>query len=283
MATEQLEVVKRINRDMINAWFSGPGGITETEARYLVDLYYLMQKARIRVNNEVKNLHRDAEKSGNTPEPHDALLWVFGQFETLENQVKRVLKRFTESHQMSWFFEQTFGVGPVISAGLLAYIDIHRAPSVGNIISFAGWIGPEQKWEKGQKRPWCTPFRTLCWKIGDSFVKFHNNEHCFYGLWYERFKQEEIDKNEKGLLKDEAKRALSERNFKKGKTRDIYESGMLPPAHIDARARRKTVKLFLSHLHECWRTQECGDYGQPYEFVHLGHVHKVEPPQVPPA
>jgi hypothetical protein len=33
-------------------------------------------------------------------------------------------------------------------------------------------------------------------------------------------------------------------------------SGGLPPAHLDARARRYAVKIFLSHLYAEWRKLE---------------------------
>ena len=72
----------------------------------------------------------------------------------------------------------TIGVGPVICAGVIARIDIHRAPTVGHIWRFAG-LDPTQKWEKGKKRPWNTDLKRICWLLGESFVKVINNDDAF--------------------------------------------------------------------------------------------------------
>jgi len=42
-------------------------------------------------------------------------------------------------------------------------------------------------------------------------------------------------------------------------------------AHIDNRAKRKTVKLFLSHLYDRWMRLEGEDPGEPYASKILGH------------
>ena len=56
-------------------------------------------------------------------------------------------------------------------------------------------------------------------------------------------------------------------------------AGHLPPAQIDARARRYAVKLFLVHFHERWYEME---FGKPaplsYPIAHMGHTHVVHPP-----
>ena len=58
---------------------------------------------------------------------------------------------------------------------------------------------------------------------------------------------------------------------------------MLPPAHIDMRARRYAVKLFLSHLQECWYREvyDC-DPPAPYAITQGGHAHYIAPPQIRP-
>ena len=166
----------------------------------------------------------------------------------------------------------------MLSAGLLAHIDITRAPTVGHIWSFAG-LDPTKTWEKGQKRPWNSSLKTLCWKIGQSFMKFSNQEECFYGHLYRERKAREIARNEAGELAEQAKQMLERRNFRKDTiARKFYEEGKLPPAHIDARARRYAVKLFLAHWHE---VAYVAHYHQPpplpYPIAHLGHAHVIRP------
>ena len=306
-----VEPVSRISRDMMKALRSAVSetNISDSEARFLVDLYYTMQEDRIRLNNQVKGLERDAKKEERNAEPHDALDLMHVQCSLLEDNVKRILGAYVDAHPMSWFFDQTHGVGPVIAAGLLSHIDITKAPTVGHIWNFAG-LNPGIKWEKGQKRPWNTPLKTLCWKIGESFVKVSNSEKDYYGKVYKTRKQAEWAKNLNGDFADQAARKLE--TTKIGKTTDAFSwysgqidaskakaalgSGddlkvpdlqadegkgtpMLPPAHIHSRARRYAVKLFLSHLHECWYRQEVGEPAKPFAIAIQGHAHYLPPPQ----
>lgn len=306
-----VEPVRRISRDMVKAMRQSGGGITDTEARFFVDLYYAMQEQRVRINNQVKGLDRDASKSGNVAEPHDGLSWTLIQFETLENSVKKMLEIYSESHPMSWFFDQTVGIGPVLAAGLMAHIDIHQAPTVGHIWNFAG-LNPDVTWDKGQKRPWNTPLKTLCWKIGESFVKVVNKPGAFYGKVYADRKAREWELNLNGAFADQAARKLDTTKIGKTtdafqwyagkvdpqKVRDAFENDptlpvvtkligdagipMLPPAHIQSRAKRYAVKLFLSHLHECWYSQEVGVPAKPFAIAIQGHAHYIAPPQRSP-
>ena len=154
------------------------------------------------------------------------------------------------------------------------------AKTPGNLYSFAG-IPPDAECKKGHKRPWNAALKTLCWKIGESFVKVHNNEKDIYGKLYAQRKALEIERNERGEFADQAKAKLATTRI--GKTTDAYKSysvGKLPPAHIHARAKRWAVKIFLSHW---WEVAYEAHYGEkppfePYPIAHLGHVHKIAVP-----
>jgi len=122
--------------------------------------------------------------------------------------------------------------------------------------------------------------KTLCWKVGQSFVKVSGNEDAFYGQVYKQRKEYEAKKNEAGDYADQAVKKLED--FKIGKTTDAYKAyskGILPPAHIQARAERYSVKIFLSHLHEVWYFDEFGKIPpEPFAIGILGHAHKIDPP-----
>ena len=134
--------------------------ISREEASGLVDLYYTMQEHRIALGNQSHAAEREMR-------PHSIPDYFGDQFGTLERQMKGVLDTFVHSQPVGrWALDQ-IGIGPVLAAGLLAHIDITRAPTVGHIWSFAG-LNPDAKWEKGQKRPWNARLKTLCWKVGDS-------------------------------------------------------------------------------------------------------------------
>lgn len=280
---ENLEPVQKLTRDVVKAMRGGaPGGITDNEARFLVDAYYTVQGFRIQMNNQIKALVRDAEQEGNEPEPHDVLTWFYRQMSTVENEIKKVMAVYVESHKMGWFFEQTVGIGPILAAGLLAHIDIHKAPTVGHIWNFAG-LNPDINWEKGMKRPFNAELKKLCWKIGESFVKVSGKDTAYYGKVYKDRKEFEVSKNEKFEYKDQAEKKLGK--FKIGKDTEAYKAyskGMLPPAHINQRAKRYAVKLFLSHLHQRWHETEIGPVPKPYAVAQLGHAHVITPPQIKP-
>lgn len=241
--------------------------LTDAEARYLVDAYYIMQEDRKRAGNQVTALTK-------TGEPNQVIAWLEGNAESLENQIKRALDAYSSAHPVGQWLREIRGIGPVLSAGLLAHIDITMAPTVGHIWSFAG-LNPSQQWGKGQKRPWNARFKTLCWKIGESFVKVSGHEEGYYGHVYAERKAFERAKNDDADYADQAKTKLE--NFKIGKDTDAYKyyvDGKLPPAHIHARAKRYAVKLFLSHLHREMYVQHYGSEPPlPYPIAILGHAH----------
>jgi len=261
-----LEPIERLSRDILTAART----LTDTEARFLVDAYYMMQEDRKRAHNQVRALGEDAE-------PNSVVQWLATQSQTLENQIKRGLDTYTDAHVMGSWMREVKGIGPVLSAGLLAHIDITKAPTVGHIWRYAG-LDPTVKWEKGHKRPWNATLKTLCWKIGQSFMKLSNDEECFYGQIYKRRKAYEIERNLAGGNAETAKTWLD----KVGKTTEAhghYAAGHLPPSQIDGRARRYAVKLFLSHLHGAWYWQHFKQLAPlPYPIAILNHVHMIESP-----
>ena len=310
--TEGLAVVDRLNRDTVAALKRAhPGGVTDSQARFLLDEYYNLQKARIRNGNYIKGLERDAKKTGTDAEPHTILDHFYSTFAVSEENVAKIMTWYIQTHEMSWFFENTLGIGPILSAGLLAFIDIEKCPTVGHIWSFAG-LNPEAKWEKGTKRPWNATLKTLVWKIGDSFVKLSGRNDCLYANLYKERKALEWKKNLAGEFVDAANASMEKKKYGKNTDQFAWYTGqcspekvaaqlkekngsglvlseclgeggfpMLSPAHIDARARRYAVKIFLSHLHECWHQQHYGKpAAAPFAISIKGHAHYIEPPQV---
>ena len=295
--------VERLSRDLANA----AATMTKEEARFLVDAYYNMQDNRKRSDNQVRAL-------AETKEPHMVLNWLARQSDILEAQIKRALDKYSAAQPVGQWARSITGIGPVIAAGLLAHIDIEKAPTVGHIWSFAG-LEPSRVWGKGQKRPWNAALKVLCWKIGESFVKVQNNVDDVYGKVYAERRVRENRNNDSGLFAEQAKQSLKDKEF--GKDTDAYawyagcypagtteavlamsaekriaflksikgEPGsgqpMLPPARLLLRAQRYAVKRFLAHYHEVayWDRFKHAP-PNPYPIGIMGHdaVHKVPPP-----
>ena len=129
--------------------------------------------------------------------------------------------------------------------------------------------------------PYNKNLKTIMWNIGESFVKVQNRG-SLYGRLYAERKAYETAKNENGDYAAQAARELQNKNY--GKTTDAYAAysqGKLPKAHINARAKRWTVKLFLSHVYEEMYREEYKELPPMYyTFEHMDH-HKYIGPEVP--
>jgi hypothetical protein len=261
------------------------------EARFLTDAYYTMQENRIRTRHQVTTLAQpkdtekapDGEEPGKrAPEPYDVLEWLFTQEDALEVQIRGTLNIYSLSNRPGIWARSIKGIGPVIAAGLLAHIDIRRAPTVGHIWRFAG-LDPTSVWGKGEKRPWNAALKRLCYLIGESFVKVCNRPDSLYGQLYKARKEWETERNSRQLYADQAKLALETKSYSKDTDAfKWYSQGMLPPARIHARSHRRATKVFLSHLHEVMYWHEYGKLPpHPYVLDHVpGHVHSLEIPNV---
>lgn len=310
MATADVDVwepIQRLDRDLRSASrLLGQGG-----ARYLVDYYYQLQKFRIASAAQV----RSSDESG---EPDRVLNWVSESTKRLENDIKLALGEFARTYTVGLWLQSLVGIGDVISAGFLAHIDVRECKTAGHFWRFAG-LDPTVSWEKKTKRPWNAKLKTLCYKVGESFVKFQNHDDDFYGKLFRDRKRQEVRFNSEGRFSEQANQVMAAKRI--GKDTDAYawyagclkpsilddgwedlsaeqrmaklkrmkgEPGsgmpMLPPAHIHARARRYAVKLFLSHMHHVMHVDYFGsEPPMPYAFVKCpgDHRHYIPPPGWP--
>lgn len=263
---EEITATRALTRDERNASIT----LGKDEARFLVDAYYQMQENRIRADGQVRSMG---------DEPHSVLAYLAAQNRALENQIKGALDKYSNASEVGQWMRRQKGIGPVIAAGFLAHLDITRAQTAGAFWSFAG-LDPRAKWEKGQRRPWNAELKTLCWKLGESFVKVSGHDDAFYGRIYAERKALETARNANGEYTEQAAAKLAQNKI--GKTTDAfkaYDAGKLPPAHIHARAKRYAVKLFLAHLHDrMWRDHYGTEPPLPYAIAHLDHAHIIHPP-----
>lgn len=282
--------------------------VTDREARYLVKLYYTMQDQRIRAAGQVRSM--------NTGEPHATIDWFHTQSETLEKSLKGALGEYAKSRVVGLWSQSILGIGPVISAGLMAHIKLivwtcyapdkekkkrtkkedqctkdnacsklcqeERVNVASRIWRYAG-LDPTMVWGKGEKRPWNAALKVLCWKIGQSFVMQKSRDNDVYGHLMALRKEREVAKNEKNEYSSQAERILSIKNI--GKSTEAYKwysQGKLPPAHIQQRAERWAVKLFLAHwLEVAYREAFNERPPNPYVMDILGHKDMIQVPNYP--
>jgi hypothetical protein len=271
--------------------------LTAREARYLVDSYYQMQGERKRAGNQISSL----TKSG---EPHATLEWLSTNSGALEKQIAGALSAYAESQHMGQWSMSIRGIGPIIAAGLLAHLRIDhwscaaakesmetkpcnpdapcspechmvRNETVGHWWRFAG-LDPSSKWDKGGKRPWNTALKTLCFNLGECFIRAGRGPDNPYAELYYQRKEYEQRKNEAGEYKELALQIAKDRpTHAQAKT---YKAGKLPDGHIHSRCRRYMVKQFLSdYFMEAYRFETGKEAPLPYPISILGHAHLRTP------
>lgn len=137
----ELETTKKITKDLIKA----SNTLGREECRYLVDLYYQLQAFRIATNNQIRSIVKS-----DVDEPHETIAFFANQFESLENDIKKALKSYVQSQELGQWLLSITGIGEVISAGLLANLDIEKAQTAGAFWRFCGydptieWLGAEK-------------------------------------------------------------------------------------------------------------------------------------------
>ena len=112
--------------------------MSREEVRFLVDSYYRVQKDRIRTNHQYNALVTEGRD-------HEALTWFLENNELLEKGLESLLKSFADGNLVTQWSQSIVGIGPIISAGLYAHIDMDRAETAGAIWRYAG-LDPTQDW-----------------------------------------------------------------------------------------------------------------------------------------
>jgi len=266
--TISLESIIRPTRDILQA----SKDLSGAEIRFLVDQYYQFQKQRMGSSNQIRSIDQGADEG---PPEHLTLTWLNEQTTMMETQLKRAMDVYVDSLAIGKWLRGVYGIGPVLAAGLCAHIDITKCPTVGHIWRFAG-LDPTMVWAKGQKRPHNATLKTLCWNVGQSFMKFSGRPECLYGDLYRKRKEMENERNDAGGNAVKAADILAAKPTHA--QRAIYAAGKLPPGQIDARARRYAVKQFLSDMHAIWYREHFEqEPPKPYPIAIMGHAHHRQP------
>jgi hypothetical protein len=264
--------------------------LTDAEARFLVADYYQLQEMRKRTDMQIRHL-------GDRELP--ALLkYSADGAARIEDQIKRGLEIYAMNHPIGRWMMSIDGVGPVISAGLIAYlggpvevikekgkpkldadgkVELKPVPTVGHWWRLAG-LDPTSKWEKGKKRPWSANLKQICWHAGQCFKRISYNEDAFYGRIYQERKALVVMRNERG---DYAERAQTffVKDTATAEVKKKLASGKLPDFNLDSQACRYAAKMFIAHLHAIWFWHHFGEPPpRPFAIAHLGHAHELRVP-----
>jgi predicted RNA-binding Zn-ribbon protein involved in translation (DUF1610 family) len=285
-----------------------------TVAADLVRTYYGVQEHRLKIDNQIRATRTlecpdcgESLKEARAKQPlttreftctecgyfgvdeidATAAIFVREAIAAGEERAKNLLDYWTSKDELANWSRQVMGIGPVLAAGLRAEIDVTRANHVSSVWRFAGY-DPTAIWEKGQKRPHNAFLKVICWRLGDSFVKVSGRPKSLYGKLYRNEKNRLVHINDNGGFAQDAKERIDSGIRVPGKgteARKALDAGRLPQAQVDLRARRKAVKIFLSHYWVQGRLLEGLSVSQPYAIARLGHVTNIGPevPYIIPA
>lgn len=125
------------------------------------------------------------------------------------------------------------------------------------------------------KPPYNMDLKVICHLLGESFCKV-SGRNSLYGRLYKERKAYELKKNAEGAYSGQALNALISKTFDKSTvTYESYSHGRLSAGHIEARARRWAVRVFIVHLFEImYMDRHHAPAPMFYPLVHMGDQHK---------
>jgi len=269
-------------------------------------MYYDFQGQRIisgnRIDGNVRQgliIREDMQKYGVDD--------IFSQAKSFEKEIKKRLTKEIKSYPLYVdYFEKIYGIGPILSAGLMAYIeDISKFRHVSSLWQYCG-LGMNTFCEKCKKPtsmeityegkkgkttakrqkpikicPNCNGVTVLIRQKRITGFQSNYNDKFKVLCWKIgcSFVKQSAANSGYRRLYDEIKiierRKHPEKIVINGQT--FYNDG-----HIHNMTTRKVVKIFLSHVWTTWRTLDGLEVTKPYESQILNHsivepfVDKVE-------
>jgi len=236
---------------------------------WLVDVMMRVEKMRVSCQVRQSHLLRNGEVDPQTNR-------VWGMLVGMEKMLDRDVATLIEEHPAYHWFSQVKGVGTENIAKVVGLIDITRCEHVSSLWQFAGYgviDGEAPKRRKGDKLPYCSKLRTMCWRLGGSLMKAKGPYYEYYLQEKEKYEQRARQRGQKIVPASQ----LSVVKGPDGKKRKAESDQFISEGHIHAMALRKMIKLFLAHLWLVWREAENLPTSQPYVQDRLGHTHIIDP------
>ena len=222
----------------------------------LTRAYYDYQNERIALDGQIGR-KKDGSFKKNTPDrDEELLLFLMARRKDIMKMEEALAKDIAKAIHLLplWkdFLFHVKGCGEGMAAVIITQFDIHKAPTVSNMWSFAGLAPGKDRRVKGQKCTYNQFLRAkLCGVLGSSFLKQNSSYREFYDNMRNRLESE-------GWGMD-SKNPTDKKKPKAG--------------HQHKAATRYMVKMFLKDLYVAWRTLEGLPVREPYQEQYLGHKH----------
>jgi len=276
--------------------------ISPTSPEYMTILsrtFYAVQKQRIEAGNRIAMNVRDQRLTEDEAALLNAHLKV--GLHAIEKNIKRDMTQALEPIPIyrEWF-KKIRGIGPLLAGAIIGEIgEIKRFEHISNLWSWAGvgiHDGVADRRQAGKKSHWNPTMKRIGWKTGKSFIKLGG----YFRSAYDQFKLEEIAKNKPWAAPLQASELAGCRLWLPTGDGMILTKDVVPGiikaakqagntsvmicrtnGHVDNRASRRNIKLFLGLTWMKWRELEGLPVSKPYIADHglAGHT-IVYPPEV---
>ncbi len=283
--------------------------MTEPVLRALVDLRdRQIQKARIQFSNRLSAIDRQTDDSNGSGQRTVVERWL-EVFTELEKKLDKDIGLFVKDMPIYQEMSQVKGVGPLLSAKMLAMIDIEVPQSVSALWQYCGY-GQEEYWVN-EKDETVAPVTGMQWvkvtkdnmeilkSFGQDMVTgdtIHDRSEKHGPKFLVRYSPQpkpewqtkrmisrpvsdwmlSYNKRLKTSLYTLAGSFLKSRSPYAGiyanyKEEYARKHSDWTKLHLHLASNRKMIKIFLSHFWTRWRTLEGLPVTEPYVFRVLGH------------
>lgn len=270
--------------------------------RSLVEVFYDFQQQRIITSNRIfgnveqQNItEKELEELGVTA--------LFDKAKSFEVDIRKIFTTEIQKHGIySEFLSHVFGIGPIITAGLIAYIeDVKKFDNISKLWQYAGfgmntycnkceqptYVDVEiVKRDKSTVKSKRQSHLKICTKCGGNTVTVRQRRYSgFQNNWNDKFKvlcwkigqsfvKQSAEKSGYRRLYDQTRIDL--RN-KFPERIEVNNKVKYNDGHIHNMACRKVVKIFLAHVWLEWRRINGLSVDLPYSLTVLGHTGVIKP------
>jgi len=212
-----------------------------TQLKQIVNIRAFTQDQRIAFSNRIDAVER-GDSSLSLSHVKNLEVWR-DRFAVMEAYANADIKRITEDMEIVSRMTKVVGIGPILSAQLVAQIDITKAETVSALWRYCGYgvteEGNAERRTKGERIHYNPIVKTLCWNIAVSFLRKSSPYRVLYDSAKEKYTREKPD---------------------------------WTPMHVHNASLRIMMKRFLSHFWVVYREIENLPVRVPYVHEKLGHT-----------
>lgn len=248
----------------------------------LVDATLAVEKVRVRTQVRQSHLKLQDRNDPETDALAEKLIDIEGY---IDGRIASILK----THPAYGWFSQVKGVGKENIGKVVGQvrvkpekgtdkegnvIELPYADSISALWKFCGFSvenGAAPKRVRGEKLPYNSQLRSMCWRLSGSLLRARGKFYDYYlaqkGAYQQRYENRGV--------------SIVPASSLPVKDKKHYEpEGIISEGHLHNQALRKMIKLFLACLWLEWREAEGLPVTAPYSIGVLGHNSMIQPAEM---